>query len=219
MKQLVPAKTTFKLGLGNPAQTLQWMKQNKHRRAGICFIGRSNVGKSSIINSIFGGHTAKVSATPGKTREINIFNFYLKETLEDGEIVQHGPFFLFDLPGYGYAKVSKKMTAQWEEVMDTFFSLAPEHFLMVNLRDSRHPDQKSDQELVSYFDKFELNKLMALNKIDKLKTQKERAVLNKWVKGLKKDNKELDVFKVSAETKQGLNELQSHLWEFLLSAL
>ena len=111
------------------------------------------------------------------------------------------------------------MTAQWEEVMNTFFSLAPEHFLMVNLRDSRHPDQKSDQDLVSYFDEFELNKMMALNKYDKLKTQKDRAVLNKWVKEIKKDNKDLDIFKVSAETKQGLNELQNYLWEFLLSAL
>ena len=85
------------------------------------FIGRSNVGKSSLINSFFGSKTAKTSKTPGRTRQINVFEISLAG-MEEGK---PNTFYLFDLPGYGHAAVSKAMSANWEKLMANFFAVEP----------------------------------------------------------------------------------------------
>src|SRR5690606_35939086 len=98
-------KTEFLMGIDTVEQLQQWL--NEHSFAnGIAFIGRSNVGRSSLINALFGKTTARVSKTPGRTRQVNIFDF----TVEDPETKLLEHFFLFDVPGYGHAEVSKQMT-------------------------------------------------------------------------------------------------------------
>lgn len=122
----------------------------------LVFAGRSNVGKSSLINKLSGRkQLAKVSGTPGKTRLLNLFN------VDDA-------FLLVDLPGYGYAKVSKQMKTDWHKMIDKYLMEAAERILLVFLVDSRHEPQKKDLELFDYIHKLNLRFLVASTKIDKL---------------------------------------------------
>jgi GTP-binding protein len=96
----------FKMGISDLNQFEDWLAS--HRDViGVSFVGRSNVGKSSMINALFGSKTARVSKTPGRTREINIFEFNLNL---NGKKTDLPPFYLIDLPGYGFAEVSKEMS-------------------------------------------------------------------------------------------------------------
>jgi GTP-binding protein len=180
-------KTEFLMGIDTVEQLQQWL--NEHSFAnGIAFIGRSNVGKSSLINSIFGKSTARVSKTPGRTRQVNIFDFIVEN--KETKSLEH--FYLFDVPGYGHAEVSKEMANNWQNLLDTFFNLCSEKILLLNIQDSRHPLQESDLLFHEYIKSFNLETYVLFNKIDKLKTQSERAKLKahmpeiykkfKWVK-------------------------------------
>lgn len=122
----------------------------------LVFAGRSNVGKSSLINKLSGRkQLAKVSGTPGKTRLLNLFN------VDD-------QFLLVDLPGYGYAKVSKQMKTDWHKMIDKYLMEAADRILLIFLVDSRHEPQKKDLELFDYVHKLNLRFLVASTKIDKL---------------------------------------------------
>jgi GTP-binding protein len=180
-------KTEFLMGIDNIEQLQQWL--NEHPFAsGIAFIGRSNVGKSSLINSLFGKNTARVSKTPGRTRQVNIFDFIV----ENKEIKSLEHFYLFDVPGYGHAEVSKEMAFNWQNLLDTFFHLCSQKILLLNIQDARHPLQESDVIFHEYIKSFSLETYLLFNKIDKLKTQSEKAKLKaqmpeiykkfKWVK-------------------------------------
>ena len=210
MKKIDRQKTTFMLGLGNSEQAKKWLIANQSIR-GVCFIGRSNVGKSSIINSLFGNNTARVSNTPGKTREINIFNFSILDE-ENNEIEKR---YFFDLPGYGYAKISKERIKDWNILMETFFEYAPKGLTMINLRDSRHTAQESDLKFLHFLESFKRDYMFVFNKIDKLKTQKDRSILAKQIKELKGMQSNLKCFKTSAETKAGINELENHIIDLM----
>ena len=104
--QIKPHTANFLMGISDPAQFEDWLNKNPNI-IGVSFVGRSNVGKSSIINALFGSKTARVSKTPGRTREINIFEFELGL---DGKKCQLPKFVLINLPGYGHAEVSKEMS-------------------------------------------------------------------------------------------------------------
>ncbi len=180
-------KTEFLMGIDNIEQLQKWL--NEHPFAnGIAFIGRSNVGKSSLINSLFGKTTARVSKTPGRTRQVNIFDFIVEN--KETKSLEH--FYLFDVPGYGHAEVSKEMATNWQNLLDTFFQLCSEKILLLNIQDARHPLQESDIIFHEYMKSFNLETYLLFNKIDKLKTQSERAKLKahmpeiykkfKWVK-------------------------------------
>ncbi len=212
--QIQRGSAKFCYGFSKVEQLIDWLKANPEA-VGVSFIGRSNVGKSSLINSMFGQKTARVSKTPGRTREINIFSFKLqRDTPEDPKL---GEFFLFDLPGYGHAEVSKTMANNWRELMQTFFQLAPLKIKMINLQDARHPNEKADVVFAEFFKQFGYDTALIFNKMDKLKRQKDRAALNKlkpkifdeykWVK---------DIYFLSAETGQGVKELHDSLISFFL---
>ena len=181
----------------------------------IGFIGRSNVGKSSSINALFGRNTARISKTPGKTKEINIFSFSLEE---NGKIIKDFPlFYLFDLPGYGHAKVSKGMKKEWGKLMDAFLGTTSKKTLILGLQDARHPFQNSDLVFYEYLKSFNLDTFMVFNKVDKLKNQKEKSKLEKlkpqifkeaaWVK---------QIHFISAEKGTGLPPLESGIINFFL---
>ena len=109
----------------------------------IAFLGRSNVGKSSVINSLIGTKLAKTSNTPGRTRSINFY-----EVRRAG---QPRPELLFaDLPGYGYAKVSREISADWARFVDPYLHQRPSLALCLALVDANIPPQESDGQLLEF---------------------------------------------------------------------
>ncbi len=201
----------FIYGISNPEQLSDFLQKNT--LPGVAFVGRSNVGKSSLINALF-GKIARVSNTPGRTREINVFEFEIIS--EDKNDLRK--CVLFDLPGYGHAEVSKEMSKKWNELMTLFFGYIPVNILIVNIQDARHPGLASDQEFLGFLNNYDLSSVMVLNKMDKLKTQKERAALQKQLPALSKLYKHMRQFYfVSAETKKGLDELSQAIINFILA--
>lgn len=142
----------------------------------VAFIGRSNVGKSSIINALTKRKgLAKSSSTPGKTRLINFFDIKFKK--EDKEYEAR----LVDLPGFGYAKVSKSMKHEWQKTLTKFIKERIAVKLFVHLVDSRHPDLDIDKEVSAYLHEIcrpDQKILVIFTKADKLK-QKDVSALKK----------------------------------------
>ena len=130
----------------------------------IAILGRSNVGKSSTINSLTNRKgLAKSSNTPGKTRLINFFDV---EFLKDSETRR---FMLIDLPGVGYAKVSKHLKREWQDKLQEFISHRAEIELFIYLVDSRHTNLAIDKEVIDYLFKLHKEIIVVYTKTDKLK--------------------------------------------------
>lgn len=209
---IIRGKTKFLMGIDKVEQLSDWLAAHPEA-TGVAFVGRSNVGKSSLINTIFGNSVARVSKTPGRTRQVNIFSFIwqTKEDLEPKE------FYLFDVPGYGHAEVSKEMGLNWQKLLDTFFNMISGKVLLMSMQDARHPLQEADRVFQDYIAQFPLETYLIFNKIDKLKTQKERAVLEKIKPDIYKANKWVkQIFFVSAEKTQGVDPLIGSMMTFLL---
>lgn len=139
----------------------------------IVFLGRSNVGKSSLLNILLGKKLAKSSATPGKTQLINFFGV---EFVNDDEIL---PLVFVDLPGFGYAKVSKEIKAKWEKNLLEFLQKRSAIKLFIHLRDARHPNLAQDDEVLQFLTNLKRGdqKIVTIfTKADKL-TQSEIAKL------------------------------------------
>lgn len=139
----------------------------------IVFLGRSNVGKSSLLNTLLGKKLAKSSATPGKTQLINFFGV---EFVNDDEIL---PLVFVDLPGFGYAKVSKEIKAKWEKNLLEFLQKRSAIKLFIHLRDARHPNLAQDDEVLQFLTNLKRGDqeiITIFTKADKL-TQSEIAKL------------------------------------------
>ncbi|UZP68279.1 ribosome biogenesis GTP-binding protein YihA/YsxC [Desulfovibrio mangrovi] len=129
----------------------------------IALAGRSNVGKSSLINALAGRKKlARISATPGKTQSINFYR------------VEPWGFYLVDLPGYGYAKASKSDREKWAQLINAYLTSTPSLKALAVLLDCRIPPQKLDIDLTAYARSINIPLLPILTKADKCK-QKERA--------------------------------------------
>ena len=216
--EIEKGKYQFKYGMANPEQLEEWLKDNPDI-IGISFVGRSNVGKSSTINSLFGRKTARTSKTPGRTREINIFTMELSENGK-AATTKLPTLYFFDLPGYGHAKVGRQISENWNKLMGTFFSYISPNVLIINLQDARHPDQKTDQEFHKYLKDFDLETVLAFNKIDKLKTQKDRAALNKLKPKLFSKYKWVaQIHFISAETLNGIQSLHDNIINYMLAKI
>ncbi len=146
----------------------------------IAFAGRSNVGKSSLLNLITGRkNLARVSGSPGKTRTINFFDVAAKVNKEDADEVE---FRIVDLPGYGYAKVSKKMTDDWGPMMETFLPNRRNLRVVVQLVDIRHEPTAQDVQMYEYLRHYGLSGVIVATKADKIKRSqlgKSLAVIRK----------------------------------------
>lgn len=130
----------------------------------IAFIGRSNVGKSSLINKLLGSRKlAKTSSTPGKTRRINVFE--VSETV-----------YFVDLPGYGFAKVSKTERNAWQGMIEGYLTGSELLRLLVLLVDARHGPQKNDEQMLEWLHHIRLPYLLVLTKADKLKKNELNAL-------------------------------------------
>lgn len=146
----------------------------------VVFLGRSNVGKSSTLNGLTQRkNLAKSSATPGKTQLINFFETrYLYNE-------QSYPVRFVDLPGFGYAKVSKSLKEVWQKNLVEFIKNRVSIRLFIHLRDARHPHAKIDDDVEKYISEFirpDQKYLTVFTKIDKL-NQKERAKLKREFPG------------------------------------
>jgi len=123
----------------------------------IAFSGRSNVGKSSLLNKLVKRKSlARVSQTPGKTREINFF-------------AVNGQFLLVDLPGYGYARVSKEARATWRPLIEGYLSGSAQLRGVVQLVDARHEPTPEDREMLDYLAELGVPTVVVLTKTDKLR--------------------------------------------------
>lgn len=163
------------------------------------FIGRSNVGKSSLINMIVGRQSiAKISSTPGKTQLINHF-----EINEEKE-----PWYLTDLPGFGYAKVSKKERVKWERTSRQFLEGRRNLMCIMMLVDSRQKPQKVDLEFMAYMGEEGLPFVIVFTKVDKLNKTERAEFQSAYTAGMMKQwHKMPPVFITSSETKEGREEL------------
>ncbi len=205
-------KVEFLMGIDKVEQLVSWLNTNPDVN-GVAFIGRSNVGKSSLINSIFGKETARVSKTPGRTRQVNIFSFVVlnPETKEESK------FFFFDVPGYGHADVSKEMARNWENLLTSFFKFVSQRVVLLNVQDSRHPLQESDELFHDYLKNFDLEVYLVFNKIDKLKKQSERAALKKIMPEIYEKFKWVrQIHFTSAEKGDGISGLEQAIINFVM---
>lgn len=168
----------------------------------IAFAGRSNVGKSSLINLLMNRKKlAKVSQNPGKTRTINFFTV-------------NGSFRIVDLPGYGFARVSKAEAEKWGPMMEAYLSSRPDLLKVVQLVDVRHAPSAQDKQMYEYLQYYGLDGLVVATKADKVgKSELNRnlAVIRRELK-LKKTDR---VIPVSALHKTGTEEVLSAMEEIL----
>jgi len=201
-------QTKFLMAIDSLKQMEGWWEHNQEV-IGVAMVGRSNVGKSTLINALFGNKMAKTSKTPGRTQKINIFTFEIHGSEEK--------YYLFDLPGYGHAEVSKTMKKNWEALLGCFFEGLNRKTVLFNIQDARHPNQDTDQGFYSYIKATEFEIFLIFNKIDKLKKQKERAALEKLKPQLYKEFKSVkQIFFVSAEKKTETYLLEQSIKNFIL---
>lgn len=163
----------------------------------IVFMGRSNVGKSSLINFLLNKkNLAKVSQTPGKTRSIN---FYIVDE----------KFYLVDLPGFGYASTSKEESFRFSKLIQDYFRLSNKIILVCHLMDSRVPFTKLDEIARDYVVNLGLSYCILFTKVDKL-NQSEKSKLKNKATELVGEFKS-DYFFISAKSGEGKKELQSFI--------
>jgi GTP-binding protein len=165
----------------------------------IAFLGRSNVGKSSLLNALAGEKAAKVSSTPGRTRAINFF------ALLDPS--QRRRLIFADLPGYGYAKISKSISAGWPAFIEPYLALRTTLKLCICLVDSNVPPQQSDRQLIDWLRAAGRDFAVVATKIDRLSGNERTRNLLALKKGLELD----EVLPISAKTGSGMNELWARI--------
>jgi GTP-binding protein len=167
--------------------------------AEIAFLGRSNVGKSSLLNSLVGDKAAKVSQTPGRTRAINFF------LLSDDSHKQKMIF--ADLPGYGYAKISRSISSTWPAFVEPYLAERETLRLCVCLVDSNIPPQPSDRQLIDWLRHAGRDFAVVATKADRLSGNERTRNLQALKEGLELE----DVVAVSAKTGFGLKELWTRI--------
>jgi len=167
----------------------------------IAFLGRSNVGKSSLLNALVGERAAKVSSTPGRTRAINFFQV-------SGE--RRGQRMIFaDLPGYGYAKISKSISAEWPKFIEPYLATRETLALCVCLVDAAVPSRANDGQLVEWLRSVRREFLVVATKVDKLSGNERTRSLTALKRELDVD----EILPVSAKTGYGVTELWRKIGE------
>ncbi len=164
-------------------------------RAEFVFSGRSNVGKSSLINKLCNRkNLARVSATPGKTATINFY------TIDSAYFV--------DLPGYGYAKVSNADRKRWDDLINSYFDEPRNRLLLVQLLDCRHDPSVDDLQMLEYLEYRRIPFVVALTKADKLKKSQVQPTIDRF-KSICSEYGCQEVILTSSEKGTGIPELQA----------
>ncbi len=165
----------------------------------IAFLGRSNVGKSSLLNTLTGEKSAKVSSTPGRTRTINFF------ALLDQS--QREKMIFADLPGYGYAKISKSISEGWPAFIEPYLAMRSTLKLCVCLVDSNVPMQQSDRQLIDWLRAERRDFIVVATKVDRLSGNERTRSLLALKKGLELDA----ILPISAKTGVGVKDLWARI--------
>ncbi len=157
----------------------------------LAVVGRSNVGKSSLINSIFNQKKlAKISSTPGKTRLINYF-------------LVNNKFYFVDLPGYGFARVSKQDTEKWKKMIENYLKDNSELRLVLLLVDSRRGIMQIDITTMDWLSYYQINYKIVLTKVDKISNNELSKTKSKVIEQIEDEN----VMVFSSKNGKGRNEL------------
>jgi len=177
--------------IGPMASPTGWRPESKWPE--VAFAGRSNVGKSSLLNRLVRRKRfARVSNTPGRTREVNFF-------------LVNGQFVLVDLPGYGYARISKERRAEWKPLIEGYLRSSKELRGIVQLLDVRHEPTSDDRQMLAFLASVGVPTLFALTKIDKLTASQRKARIAAVMDAL--EASEDQVIPFSAVTGEGRDEL------------
>jgi len=161
----------------------------------IAFLGRSNVGKSSLLNALVGAKAAKVSSTPGRTRAINFFEV-------SGE--RRAPKMIFaDLPGYGYAKISKSISAEWPGFIEPYLATRDTLALCICIVDANVPVRPNDRQLLDWLRSVDRELLVVATKVDRLSGNERTRNLA----ALKRELEFEEIVPVSSKTGYGIEEL------------
>lgn len=168
----------------------------KQKLPEVILCGRSNVGKSSFINALFNRKDlAKISSSPGKTRTLNYYQVENK-------------FYIVDLPGFGYAKVSKTEREKWNKLIDDYFKADRDHKLAFQFIDSRHEPTNLDIVLNNYLNELAIPYVVMLSKVDKLKQSEKALAKKKLAKVFPELNINENVLMWSSVKKTGKNEIE-----------
>ncbi|HVN93119.1 MAG TPA: ribosome biogenesis GTP-binding protein YihA/YsxC [Terracidiphilus sp.] len=174
----------------------------------IAFLGRSNVGKSSLLNALVGAKAAKVSSTPGRTRAINFFLVSNEPSPASGKRVGRQMIFA-DLPGYGYAKISKSISAEWPKFIEPYLLERETLALCVCLVDANVPPRPNDRQLIEWLRDAGREFLVVATKIDRLSGNERVRSLAALKEGLGVE----EILPVSAKTGFGIAELWRRISE------
>ncbi len=167
----------------------------------VAFVGRSNVGKSSLLNALVGAKAAKVSSTPGRTRAINFF-------LVSGG--RRGSEMIFaDLPGYGYARISKSISAQWPKFIEPYLATRETLALCICLVDANVPPRANDRQLIEWLRAAGREFLVVATKADRLSGNERMRSLRALERGLDVEK----ILAVSARTGLGIEVLWRRIGE------
>ena len=170
----------------------------------IAFLGRSNVGKSSLINALLGQKIAHVSSTPGRTQTINFIEIRQKPQKVEPDLI------LADLPGYGYAKISREVSSEWPKFIEPYLTEREPLRLSVVLVDANVPPQKSDRQLIEWLQQHDRELLLVATKSDRLSSNQ----LNKSLAQLRREHEVQRITPVSAKTRKGMSELWQEILTF-----
>lgn len=176
-----------------------WRGMPRDGRPEVAFVGRSNVGKSSLLNALVRRkNLARTSKTPGKTRE---FNYYLVD----------GRFYFVDLPGFGFAKVAKKERARWAQLIERYLNERLPLRAVVHLIDSRHPPMEQDEDVMAFMHGGDVPYVIALTKTDKLSNNQRQQSVTRAQQVLAGRGLEVPVVSTSAQKGRGIAEL----WQWI----
>ncbi len=169
----------------------------------IAFAGRSNVGKSSLINAMTGKPIARASNTPGRTQELNFFQV-------------GSQFFLVDLPGYGFAAAPKKMVEMWTQLIHNYLRGRQQLKRVFLLIDARHGLKKVDEDIMKMLDRAGVSYYIVLTKADKLKKSELDAIFQKTFEKAKEHVACYpEMLLTSSETGLGIAELRGEIYRVL----
>ncbi len=175
----------------------------------VSFAGRSNVGKSSLLNALTGQNgLARTSNTPGRTQEVNFFSIGTKG--EDG-------LYLSDLPGYGYAKVSRSLVKEWTKLLKSYLRGRPNLRRAFVLVDSRHGIKDSDREIMAMMDESAVSYQIILTKVDKIKKSAQEQILEETKRAIAKNvAAHPEVIMTSSAKGDGIAELRAAIADLVL---
>ncbi len=182
---------------------VEWDQLPRDGRPEVAFVGRSNVGKSSLLNALVGAKKlAYISKKPGKTTEFNFFQIDRR-------------YYFVDLPGYGYARVSKKQREKWAALIERYLNERSTLRGIVHLVDSRHPPMALDEDLIDFMRGSDVPYLIALTKADKLSGNQRAKSVRGLEDRLAEVGRAVPIVLTSSKTGRGIGELRTWLHDFL----